>query len=158
MNKTRTLAAILVAVTAMASAAQGPIELESAEIWDGERIEFAKADGSDPADPANQDRITETVWITRANGGGQIYNAALRSGPSKGASPMGTAWAVGTLDQLADLTFRPFRTAVGSPKDVVGQELVMHIVEENIFVAVRFTSWSSGQRGGFSYERSTPGE
>ena len=45
-------------------------------IWGGTLLLFEKIDGSDPSDPSNQDRISENVWITRDNDGGQIYNIA----------------------------------------------------------------------------------
>jgi hypothetical protein len=125
-------------------------------IWTGDTISFSKADGADPTAEENQDRITDSVWITRGNRGGQIYNAARRSRALKGSSPMGTLWAEGTTDELDSLTFAPFREAVGSPKEIVGRQLVLFLVEEEIFVDVTFTSWSQEKQGGFAYERSTP--
>jgi hypothetical protein len=127
-------------------------------VWAGESIVFTKADGADPSSPANQDRITDSVWITRGNDGGQIFNIAERTAASKSGSPDGTLWARGTTANLEDLNFAPFRTAVGRPKNVVGENLVLFIVDEGIFIDVRFLSWSNAKSGGFSYERSTPAE
>lgn len=126
-------------------------------IWNGPLTSFSKSDGSNPAEEANQDRLSTGVWITRGNNGGQIYNAALSSNASKVDSPLGTEWSVGSLDQIDNLTFQNFRAAVNNkPKDALGIDLVLHLIEEDIYLSVRFTSWSSGQRGGFAYERSTP--
>ena len=125
-------------------------------VWSGDRIQFTKEDGADHTIAANQDRITDSVWITRRNDGGQIFNIQAQARPSKPASPQGTAWAVGTTANLEDLTFSSFRDAVGSPKNVVGKDLVMFIIEERIFINVTFVSWSQEKLGGFSYERSTP--
>ena len=125
-------------------------------VWSGERVEFAKEDGADPTLPANQDRLSENVWITRGNNGGQIFNIRQRSSALKPASPVGTEWAQGTTDRIDELDFRPFRAAVGSPKNVTGTDLVLHLIEEDVYLDVRFLSWSAGKRGGFSYERSTP--
>ena len=47
-------------------------------VWNGSNITFEKADGANPADGASQDRITDLVWITRGNAGGQIYNIAMK--------------------------------------------------------------------------------
>ena len=128
-----------------------------AVIWNGPLTSFSKSDGSNPAEETNQDRLSTGVWITRGNNGGQIYNAALSSNASKVDSPLGTEWSVGSLDQIDNLTFQNFRAAVNNkPKDAVGIDLVLHLIEEDIYLSVRFTSWSSGQRGGFAYERSTP--
>ncbi len=127
-------------------------------VWTGERVTFTKEAGADPALAENQDRITDDVWITRSNSGGQIFNIRVAERPVKATSPANTLWAVGTTDDLDELEFEPFRAAVGSPSRVVGKDLVMYLPEESIYVDVRFLSWSQGRRGGFSYERSTPGE
>ncbi len=124
-------------------------------LWKGSNTTFTKTDGADPSKAENQDRLTANVWITRGNGGGQIYNAAKENGSSKTTSPTGTKWAVGSIDQVSSLSFKDFRTAVSKPKNVIGKNLVMHLVSDNIYVSVKFTSWSSGKAGGFAYERST---
>ena len=125
-------------------------------VWSGEIITFTKADESDPNDESNQDRLTSNVWITRGNGGGQIYNAAVNSSANKELSPVGTEWAVGLLEDRATLTFENFRSAVTKPQEVVDTNLVVHLIEEDIYLSVVFTSWSVGQKGGFQYQRSTP--
>ena len=125
--------------------------------WTGPLTNFTKADGASPNTESNQDRLTANVWITRGNGGGQIYNAAANSSADKSTSPVGTEWAIGALDQKDNLTFQSFRDAVNNkPKNNVGVDMVLHLIEDDIYLSVRFTSWSSGQRGGFAYERSTP--
>ncbi|NME72410.1 hypothetical protein [Flammeovirga aprica] len=118
----------------------------------GNQITFTKAGNTDPNDAANQDRITDNVWITRGNDGGQIFNIKTNSSYSKNSSPVGTEWAVGTVDNKDNLTFTPFRTAV-KPKDVVGQNLVVHLIADDMYLNVKFTSWSSNKSGGFSYIR-----
>lgn len=134
-----------------------PVQVEGPRVWDGATTTFSKANGADPTDASNQDRLTPNVWITRGNGGGQIFNAAVSSSADKTESPYGTEWAVGTLDQKDNLTYQNFRAAVNNkPKNVVGTDLVLHLIEDDIYLSIRFTSWSSGQGGGFSYERSTP--
>ena len=160
----RTLILLVLALGAISGAvAQGEAETPDpatteAVIWQGERIVFTKADGADPTLAENQDRITDSVWITRGNDGGQIFNIVERDRAVKSSSPEGTLWALGTTADLPNLEFLPFRPAVRSPKDVVGKELVMYIEAEGIYLDVKFLSWSQGKLGGFSYERSTPGE
>ena len=124
-------------------------------IWTGANVTFEKLGGSDPNLEQNQDRLTNNVWITRENNGGQIFNIQNESSASKSNSPLGTEWAIGTIDQLANLNFNSFRTAVGSPKDVVGKNLVLHLIADDIYLDVRFSSWDSSKEGGFSYERTT---
>ena len=73
----------------------------------------------------------------------------------KDDSPIGTEWALGTLDQIESLSFNKFRIAVGNPKNVPGKDLVLHLIEDDIYLSVKFLSWSNQQKGGFSYTRST---
>ena len=124
-------------------------------IWNGTTITFTKADGADPEEEANQDRITDNIWITRGNDGGQIFNIKKETSYNKTDSPVGTKWAVGTLDQIETLTFKKFRAAVDKPKSSVGKNLVMYLEEDDIYLSVKFTSWSEQKNGGFAYERST---
>ena len=128
---------------------------DSANIWNGPTITFTKSNGSDPTVMANQDRLSSNVWITRGNDGGQIYNIVKESVADKTNSPVGTKWAIGTLSQVETLSFTKFRTAVSVPKEVVGKNLVMYLENDDVYLTVKFTSWSQGKNGGFAYERST---
>tara|TARA_B100001109_G_C18616535_1_gene359411 strand:- start:63 stop:545 length:483 start_codon:yes stop_codon:yes gene_type:complete len=128
----------------------------SSTVWKGSTKIFSKSDGADPNQESNQDRLTSNVWITRANDGGQIFNIAKESSANKGSSPAGTAWSIGSINDINNLSFTNFRSAVGQPKDVVGKNLVLHLKDDDIYLSVKFTSWSQGQKGGFAYERSTP--
>tara|TARA_B100000886_G_scaffold104163_1_gene69278 strand:- start:3458 stop:3943 length:486 start_codon:yes stop_codon:yes gene_type:complete len=128
----------------------------SLKVWKGDLLTFEKADGADPDQASNQDRISDNVWITRGNDGGQIFNIAKENNADKNKSPIGTRWAVGSIDDIGSLSFDDFRSAVGQPKSIVGKNLVLHLQEDDIYCSVKFTSWSSGSKGGFSYERTTP--
>ena len=121
-------------------------------IPEDDEITFSKADGADPALAENQDRITDNVWITRGNGGGQIFNIKLSQSSNKNNSPLDTEWAIGDKDDRNTLTFLPFRQ-VGQPKSLINTNLVVHLITDDIYLNVRFTSWSSGQLGGFAYIR-----
>lgn len=124
-------------------------------IWSGPTVTFQKSGGADPNLAENQDRISSNIWITRGNQGGQIYNAVTETEADKDLSPAGTLWARGTTDNLQNLTFDRFRATLDKPKDNVGVDLVMLLVEENIAIDVRFTSWSQQEVGGFAYQRSS---
>ena len=132
-----------------------PDDLSNATVWRGETKTFTKFDNSDPNSEENQDRITSNVWITRGNSGGQIYNIVSETSADSNSSPAGTRWALGTIEEISSLSFSNFRGAVGKPKNVVGKNLVLHLIEDNIFLSVKFTSWSENKLGGFSYQRST---
>jgi hypothetical protein len=125
-------------------------------IWMGPAVSFSKANGADPNDAANQDRLTDNVWITRGNNGGQIYNAVEESNYNKTNSPVGTEWAEGNIEDWESLSYQKFRAAVVRPKNVVGKNLVMHLIEDDIYLQVSFTNWAQGKGGGFAYSRSSP--
>ena len=128
-------------------------------VWNESEITFTKSDGSNPNEESSQDRITDNVWITRGNDGGQIYNIAIESSANKDSSPKETMWALGTLGNIDEIIrspgFKPFRSAVGKPKDVVGKDLIMYSIKDEIYMSVKFISWSEGKAGGFSYKRSS---
>ncbi|MEL6134951.1 MAG: hypothetical protein AAFR59_16450, partial [Bacteroidota bacterium] len=127
----------------------------SITIWSGPKVTFTKASGADPSLEENQDRLTDNVWITRGNDGGQIYNAASENRANKNSSPEGTQWARGTTADMTNLRFNDFRATVGQPKNAVGQDLVLWLVADSIMLDIKITSWSGGQVGGFAYERAT---
>ena len=127
-----------------------------ASVWTGSSKIFTKGNNTNPTIESNQDRITDKVWITRANNeGGQIYNTVSESASNKNISPSGTEWAEGEISNYASLNYKSFRSATGKPKNAVGKTYVVHLIDENIFLSLRFISWSGGKQGGFSYERST---
>ena len=123
-------------------------------IWNGPVKFFEKKDNTNQLEKANQDSITENVIITRGNSGGQIFNIAKENEADKYKSPIGTEWAVGNLNQIDSIVFKDFRLTV-KPQYVVGKKLVLHLIEEDIYLSIKFKSWSSGKKGGFSYDRST---
>lgn len=134
-----------------------PVEVDpnALVLWEGANINFTKEAGADPTLEENQDRITNAVWLTRGNNGGQIYNAFTETVPNKALSPAGTLWAIGEMSDAESLTFENFRTAVGNPKEVVGKNLLMLIPDDKIVIAVRFTAWDQNKEGGFAYQRSS---
>jgi hypothetical protein len=126
-------------------------------IWDGNMLSFSKSDNANLSLEENQDPITDKVWITRGNEGKQIFNMAKRTSADKSTSPVGTEWSIGTIDQVSQLFFKNLSDTSGNkPKSLVGKNMVLHLVEDNIYISIKFTSWSSCRKGGFAYERSTP--
>jgi hypothetical protein len=121
-------------------------------------ISFTEASFADPTLPANQDRLTSDIWITRGATQG-LYNAETESVFTHFFSPQGTKWADGTTANYASLSYTDWNTWTknlhGGPPNTVGVHAVMYLVPDNIYLDVRFTSWG-GSSGGFSYLRSTP--
>jgi hypothetical protein len=125
-----------------------------ATIWDGPLITFTEPSGGNGSNPADQDRITPNVWLTRNSTQG-LFNAKTETGYSHFASPADTQWAYGALADYASLTFSSWEAWNGQhPPSMVGKNAVVHLESEDIYLSVQFLSWG-GAAGGFSYERST---
>lgn len=123
-------------------------------IWDGPLITFAKPSLADWTQPENQDRITENVWLTRANTMG-LFNIKTEPFYTQMLSPAGTEWAFGTTADFASLPYTDWETWAGRrPPDTVGRDAVVHLLSEDIYLDLKFTSWG-GSGGTFSYVRST---
>ena len=124
-------------------------------VWTGPEITFTKPDGADWTLPENQDRITDNVWLTRQDFLG-IYNIAVEDGYTA-LSPADREWAYGDAYDYENLTFESWVTwAANFPHGTVGQDAVVHLISEDIYIDIRFLSWSCCGLGGFSYDRATP--
>lgn len=127
-------------------------------IWTGTTITFTKSSNADWTLAANQDRITNNVWITRADTQG-IFNIATETTYSTNPpSPSDTQWAFGTTANISSLTFQNWKAAISnSPPNSLNQDMVLHLITDDIYIDIKFIAWSQGASagGGFSYERST---
>ncbi|MEO1032171.1 MAG: T9SS type A sorting domain-containing protein [Bacteroidota bacterium] len=124
--------------------------------WTGPMTTFTKTNNADWTLEANQDRITDNVWITRANNQG-IFNIVTESSYADFSSPADTEWAIGTTANIGSLMFQNWEDTSGSnPPSLVNQDMVVHLITDDIYIDIKFLSWQSGGAGGgFSYERST---
>jgi hypothetical protein len=122
-------------------------------IWSGSTIVFTNNSISDV------DKLTPEVWLTRDTRGG-LFNIAptMEITYQRGVSPAGTTWALGKLSNYATLVYTDWATCYGGGGNLInnifGKDTVVHLVQSDIYLAVRFTQFSSG--GGFAYVRSTP--
>lgn len=149
------LAALALAAVLVLSASSAA---HATEVWPNRTFTFSKTPFGDPTQEANQDRITALVWITRANSAG-LFNIAQESSHDMAVSPRDTEWATGEALDYASLTFHPWRTwANGNPPSTVGVNAVVHLISEDIYIDIVFTSWGTGtgSGGSFSYRRGVP--
>jgi hypothetical protein len=127
----------------------------AAIIWNGPLTTYSQPT-PDPTQPTNQDRVTPSVWITRASTRG-IFNARTEAAFTDFFSPADTQWADGNLTNFASLTYHDWetwaKTLHGGPANTVGVGAVVHLVSEDIYVGLQFTQW--GGIGGFAYQRTT---
>jgi len=149
-------------VFALLLASSAPLLRATPTLWTGPVINFNQP-SADPTQAANQDRITSGVWLTRANRL-PLFNAKTESSFSQATSPADTEWAYGLLANFASLRFTnweqwvgggPFSQSVGSPVDMVGSNVVLHLKAEDIYLQIKFLQWNSGGVGGYSYNRTT---
>lgn len=124
---------------------------KGAIIWTGPSMAFTNLTVSD------RDRITPEVWLTRGSSQG-IFNSKSEAAFQHFFSPSNTEWANGTTANYAALSYSDWntwaKTLNGGPPNTVGTNAVVHLISEDIYLDLQFTSWPLG--GGFSYIRSTP--
>src|SRR6185503_19185592 len=139
------------------------ISAHAATVWNGPTISFTKSNYANPLLAENQDRLTANVWITRGTSQG-LFNAKTESGFTHFVSPAGTEWANGSLENYATLSYTDWnhwaRGVNPSPYATVGVNAVLHLIPDDIYLSVKFTSWTGGNfvthtsyAGGFSYLR-----
>jgi PEP-CTERM motif len=130
-------------------------DAQSSTLWTGPTITFTEPAGGSGSNPANQDRLTANVWLTRDITKG-LYNAAQEFAYTKDVSPVDTAWAYGSLDNYSSLTYQAWELwNSGNPPSMLNHAAVVHLISDDIYLSVTFTAWG-GSAGGFSYQRSTP--
>ena len=135
------------------------VSLGSPMIWNGPAISFSKAAFAPETLALNQDHITDNVWLTRSTVQG-IFNIRTESSYTHFLSPSDTEWAYGTTASYASLTYRDWETWTGgfpSVPNIVGRDAVVHLITDDVYLDLKFTSWGVGSAGGggFSYVRST---
>lgn len=129
--------------------------VSAATVWNGPLMTFTEPVGGSGSVPSNQDRLTADVWLTRDTTKG-LYNASLEGAFVPFVSPAGTEWAYGSLADHSTLTYTDWEDFNGkNPPSMVGQNAVVHLISDDIYLSVTFLSWG-GSAGGFSYQRSTP--
>ncbi|MFC1481240.1 FlgD immunoglobulin-like domain containing protein [Candidatus Neomarinimicrobiota bacterium] len=139
-------------------------------IWEvklGDRsapVTFTKADYADYENAANWDVLTESVALTRGDSRG-LYNPfeepyydyigetpapprpdlALATDNGGTVSPVGTEWAYGLSEDLAPEDYAYWLEAVNyRALAMVGNDISLHIIEEDVYFDLVFTSWTAG--------------
>lgn len=142
--------------TVLVSNPSGAIKITTTPvIWNGPTITFSKANYADYTLEQNQDVITSTVKLTRADQQG-LFNIATESWFG-GSSPSNTEWAEGLLTNYSNLTYTNWQQAVyNNAANSTNKTYVVHLINENIFLELTILAWTSGASGGgFSYSRTT---
>jgi hypothetical protein len=143
-------------------------------VWTGPTISVTKS-GANPAnvnDPANQDRMTANVWLTRAgsSSGGMLNIVKEAAYDFVGhTSPADTLWATDLVPgngnktiaaiNWQQLTFTTWADAYEGPSsaligNITSHNAVVKLVTDDIYLDLLFTDFDSN--GFFAYDRSTP--
>jgi glucose/arabinose dehydrogenase len=135
-----------------------PTLASATTIWNGATTTFTQSSPYPGA--GDRDQLTPNVAITRATpvggGTGGIFNAVTETGFAKFSSPADTEWAIGSLANYATLSYTDWTSVAGGHpvSTLVGQPLVVHLISDDIYLSLQFTSLPAG--AGFAYTRSTP--
>jgi hypothetical protein len=136
-------------------------------IWSGLTKSFVKAASTDPSLPANQDPLTPAVKLTRGSAGGLI-NIASESFFTPTTSPALTLWATDlnnagqtiAATNYQNLTFTNWLDAFGGQHtggaSIPNRAAVVRLVSDNIYLDLKFTSWTTGVGEGYAYLRAEP--
>ncbi len=123
------------------------------EIWSGDDLLFVKDEFVDWTQAEHQDRLTENVWLTRADTKG-IFNIAIEDEFDNMGflSPLDTEWATGSALNWDAYTYDTWDNWHGAaPLSVIGVDAVVHLITDDIYIDIRFESWSQGDgQGGAS--------
>lgn len=135
--------------------------------WSGLTKSFTKLAFTDHTLPANQDALTANVVLTRGGGGGLI-NIIEESFYTSRSSPESTEWAtdfnnagksIAATNGL-NLLFTNWIDAYGGEHSrgafIAGRKAVVHLISDNVYLDLQFTSWTPGTGAGYSYLRAEP--
>ena len=132
-----------------------------ATLWTGTPTNFTQS----VANSSSKDVIIPgAVELTR-NGNKWLYNLAAGDVQEQPGTPTDTTWAFATnspitaLSQVTGLSYQSFdlyRNGDLSGVLLPNKQMVMHLLNEDIYIPVMFTAWPHGG-GAFGYTRNTPG-
>lgn len=129
----------------------GSSEISAATLWTGPDINFTQS-GAAESDVV----VAGKVVLTR--GSRQVlYNTAAGEFSAGATSPKDTEWAFGTLSNFSTLTYQTLESLRNGnlAAAILNQPMVVHLINEDIYLSVKFTAWGQHGAGGFSYTRST---
>lgn len=134
-------------------------------LWTGPNTNFSGGASSIVSVPPADVIIPGAVSLTR-HGNGWLYNTNVDACAQCAAgTPSDTEWAFGTLANFASLTYQTMDVIRAEDANfdfgavlvtVPPSPMVLHLINENIYIQVTFTSWPQHAVGTFAYTRSTP--
>ncbi len=143
------------------SAGLGDLEwsIEVLNDLNADTIYFDKPAWSDWTLSENQDHISDSVWITRANSQG-IFNIAAEEGWNHPYSPEGTRWAMGNSVEVPLGDYGTWLYTVDHhPPMMLDTVMTLRLIDSRERYDIIFDIWQNNDNGaGFAYQRiSAPG-
>lgn len=171
MNPALRTSAFLLKIFAVAALSGLATVARGSTFWNGSSISFTQN-----VDGASDVLATGAVALSRGING-PLFNSVTEGGVGT-VSPADTTWAVGSPSMIGNLSaatiptpssFLPLTTLRAQHANFDFQAyllngngsggpitFVVHLVNEDIYLTLTFTSWGRFFSGGFSYNRSTP--
>jgi hypothetical protein len=125
--------------------------LPAATLWTGPNMTYTKS-----ASTPNDTILAGKVVLHRGTRD-VLYNTAAGETRAATSSPANTEWGFGALTNYQNLSYR----SLESMRDgnlaglILNRPMVMHIISEDIYLSVKFTTWGQHGVGTVSYIRST---
>ena len=124
---------------------------QAATFWTGPNVTWTKS-GSTPKDII----VAGKVELTRG-GRDVLFNTAAGESSPGATSPKDCLFAFGTLANATSLTYASMESLRNSNLGarILNKDMVVHLVNEDIYFSIRFSTWGSFGAGTVSYTRST---
>jgi len=121
-------------------------------LWTGPDTNFTQVGG-------NADVVLAGKVVLTRGSNKQLYNTAAGETFATSSSPLDTLWAFGSINNAANLTYQTMDSLRNGDLSgvLVGQPMVLQLVNEQIYISIEFSEWGMSSGGGFAYTRSTPG-
>lgn len=125
---------------------------QAGTLWTGPNISFSHTGPS----TNGADTIVPGVALTR-NNNNVLINIAAHEKTAGTSSPADTLWGFGSLPNT-NVTYHTMESLrTGDLQAVIlNQPMILHLLNEDIYIGIKFTTWAQFHNGSFAYTRSTP--
>lgn len=145
LSRTRLGAIFLLAASALHSS-------RAATLWTGPDVQWTKS-AATPSDVILEGKVVLTRGSREV-----LYNTAAGETAAGASSPKDTEWAFGALADFATLSYKPLESFRDGDLAalILNKPMVVHIISEDIYFSITFTTWGQFGAGTVAYRRSTP--
>jgi hypothetical protein len=122
-------------------------------IWTGPNTNFSQTTHNS----SDADVILPGKVALSRNSAQWLFNTAADETSASSSSPSDTMWAFGTIGDYSTLNYVSFSSLRDTDLAgvILNKQMVLHLVNEDIYLSIKFTAWGQHGAGGFSYTRST---